>query len=98
MTIGELPNTPDLKHILSYVSASVKELDLVIQFDLADLDHGKGRFTLMKQPWDLAKWKEITRKSQEISDPQYDAWATTYLENHDQVRLLRARSSLECSS
>lgn len=50
------------------------------------MDHGKGRFTLFKRDWTLAQWKEITRKSQQISEPQNGAWTTTYLENHDQAR------------
>lgn len=89
VAIGELPSTPELDDILAFVSSNSKELDMVIQFDLADLDHGKGRFTLFRRDWTLAQWKEITRKSQQISEPQNGAWTTTYLENHDQASRLR---------
>lgn len=68
VTIGELPCTP-FNQILDYVSAANAELSCVIQFDLADLDHGRGRFTLMKQNWELSQFKEITRISQSIADP-----------------------------
>ncbi|ORY88476.1 maltase [Leucosporidium creatinivorum] len=86
VTIGELPCTP-FDQILDYVSAANAELSCVIQFDLADLDHGRGRFTLLKQDWELSQWKEITRISQSIADPNLgDGWTTTYLENHDQAR------------
>lgn len=36
VAIGELPSTPELEDILAFVSSKSKELDMVIQFDLAD--------------------------------------------------------------
>lgn len=39
MTVGELPHTPDPKHVLRYVGSGDKQLDMVFQF---------GRFLLPK--------------------------------------------------
>ncbi|KAK4046718.1 hypothetical protein OIO90_006471 [Microbotryomycetes sp. JL221] len=86
MTIGECPHTPDLDKVLEFVAAARKELNMVIQFDLADLDHGRGRFPLFAQEWTLAQWKAISKRAQALAEPRYGAWATTYLENHDQAR------------
>ena len=86
LTIGECPNTPDLDKVLEFVAASRKELNMVIQFDLADLDHGRGRFPLFAQKWTLAQWKAISKRAQALAEPKHGAWAVTYLENHDQAR------------
>lgn len=59
---------------------------MVIQFDLADLDHGNGRFPLNRVDWTLRQFKDITIESQRLTEPEHDAWAATYLENHDQAR------------
>jgi hypothetical protein len=32
MTVGECPNTPDMKRVLQYVSAKEKQLNMVFQF------------------------------------------------------------------
>ncbi|KAK4046228.1 hypothetical protein OIO90_006620 [Microbotryomycetes sp. JL221] len=86
VTIGELPHTPDLADILSFVSEEARQMNMVIQFDLADLDHNHGRFPLLLEPWTLQEWKRITADSQAIANPINKAWVTTYLENHDQAR------------
>lgn len=86
VTIGELPHTPDLGEILSFVSEDARQMNMVIQFDLADLDHNHGRFPLLLESWTLDEWKRITDLSQAIAEPANKAWVTTYLENHDQAR------------
>ncbi|KAM0790381.1 hypothetical protein ACM66B_003263 [Microbotryomycetes sp. NB124-2] len=86
VTIGELPHTPNLEDILSFVSEDAKQMSMVIQFDLADLDHNHGRFPLLLEPWTLQQWKRITADSQAVAHPRNKAWVTTYLENHDQAR------------
>ncbi|KAK4045947.1 hypothetical protein OIV83_006500 [Microbotryomycetes sp. JL201] len=86
VTIGELPHTPNLEDILSFVSEDAKQMSMVIQFDLADLDHNHGRFPLLLEPWTLQQWKRITAESQAVAQPGNRAWVTTYLENHDQAR------------
>ncbi|SCZ87896.1 BZ3500_MvSof-1268-A1-R1_Chr2-3g05364 [Microbotryum saponariae] len=84
--IGEMPNTPDIKEVLKFVAAEAKEFHMVIQFDLADLDRRKGKFHLMHQEWPLTNFKKITANYQQLTEAKYDAWAVTYLENHDQAR------------
>ncbi|SCV74865.1 BQ2448_7894 [Microbotryum intermedium] len=84
--IGELPNTPDIKEVLKFVAAEAKEFHMVIQFDLADLDRRKGKFHLMHKEWPLTNFKKITANYQQLTEAKYDAWAVTYLENHDQAR------------
>jgi len=37
MTVGELPNTPDMAHVLRYVSSSDPQLSMVFSFDIVDL-------------------------------------------------------------
>ncbi|KAL8293323.1 hypothetical protein RQP46_000024 [Phenoliferia psychrophenolica] len=83
--IGELPDTPDYRDVLKYVSAKVEELDMVIQFDLAALDHG-GAINLQYQNWKLTAFKDATENAQQLTDPKHDGWAVTCLENHDLAR------------
>ncbi|KZO94962.1 glycoside hydrolase family 13 protein [Calocera viscosa TUFC12733] len=86
VSIGECPNTPNFKDVLPFVSTQEKELDMVIQFDLASLDHGGGELRLWRRDWKLHLFKAITEDAQILAIPEHDAWCTTYLENHDQAR------------
>lgn len=92
VTIGECPATPELEDVLKFVSTKSAELDMVIQFDLADLGRG-GRWILLHQPYTLGQWKTITQQAQRLAEPQNDAWAVTYLENHDQARSITRYAS-----
>lgn len=74
MGIGELPDTPDFRDVLKYVGASVEELDMVIQFDLASIDHG-GAINLLYRKWNLSAFKDATNNAQQLTDPKYDGWA-----------------------
>ncbi|KAL4868669.1 glycoside hydrolase superfamily [Aspergillus spectabilis] len=40
ITVGELPNTPDLQDVLRYVSAESNELNMVFQFDVVTVGMG----------------------------------------------------------
>ncbi|KZT58229.1 glycoside hydrolase family 13 protein [Calocera cornea HHB12733] len=86
VSIGECPNTPDWKDVLPFVSTREKELDMVIQFDLASMDHGGGELRLWHRDWKLHLFKAITEDAQMLAIPEHNAWCTTYLENHDQAR------------
>ncbi|KAM0790382.1 hypothetical protein ACM66B_003264 [Microbotryomycetes sp. NB124-2] len=86
VTIGEVPHTPDLSKVLSFISEDAEQLDMVIQFDLADLDHNQGRFPILTRDFAWQEWKHITAQSQAMAEPRHEAWVTTYLENHDQAR------------
>ncbi|POY75559.1 hypothetical protein BMF94_1462 [Rhodotorula taiwanensis] len=85
-TIGELPSTPVLENILSYISSEAKALSCTILFDLMELDHTDGRYPLMALPWKLSDFKRLTAFGQQLAEPQYAAHALSYLENHDQAR------------
>ncbi|GAA5840502.1 hypothetical protein JCM5353_006568 [Sporobolomyces roseus] len=86
LTIGELPNTPKLKDVLAYISRDSKELDTVIQFDLAMVVNSGWKF--MKTPWHLRRVKQITKEMQLLADPSNKAWAINHLENHDISRVV----------
>ncbi|GAA5971316.1 hypothetical protein JCM8115_000995 [Rhodotorula mucilaginosa] len=85
-TIGELPHTPDLHKILSYISTDAEALDTTILFDQMDLDHSGGQYPLMKKEWKLSEFKRLAEFAQQLADPKNKAHALTYLENHDQAR------------
>ncbi|EJT97970.1 alpha-glucosidase [Dacryopinax primogenitus] len=86
VSIGECPNTPNFHDVLPFVSTKEKELDMVIQFDLASMDHGGGELRLWHRDWSLRLFKAITEDAQKLAIPEHDGWCTTYLENHDQAR------------
>lgn len=84
VTIGELPNTPNWRDVLPYIAAKNKELDMVIQFDLAMLTH-RG-WSLMATSYTVGEIKTITKEAQRLADPANGAWACNYIGNHDQAR------------
>ncbi|TAQ84661.1 hypothetical protein B7494_g7003 [Chlorociboria aeruginascens] len=81
MTIGELPHTPDPAHVLRYIGARDKQLDMVFQFDIVDLGFRKrhkydGRtFTLPDFKKAIGKWQSFIQG--------INAWTTVFCENHD---------------
>ncbi|CAK7266751.1 hypothetical protein SEPCBS119000_002190 [Sporothrix epigloea] len=84
VTVGELPHTPDPKHVLRYVGAGDKQLSMVFQFDIVDIGQGtvgKYRFEDWKLPFfkaTVAKWQQFIEGT--------DGWTTAFCENHDQGR------------
>lgn len=56
-----------------------RELDMIFQFDLMDMDGGRSKWDLL--PFDLIKFKEIITRWQNTLD-----WNTLFLGNHDQPR------------
>lgn len=84
VTVGELPNTPDPAHVRRYISASDRQLSMVFQFDIVDIDIGSNqKFEI--QPWKLKKFKDIVSKWQSFIEGT-DSWTTVFFENHDQPR------------
>lgn len=84
MTVGELPHTPDPKHVLKYVSLADKQMNMIFQFDIVDIGQGttaKYQF----QEWKLPLLKGIVAKWQQFIEGT-DAWTTSFCENHDQGR------------
>lgn len=84
MTVGELPDTPDPKHVLRYVGSGDKQLDMIFQFDIVDLGGGKPN-KYEYQGYQLSEMKAIVAKWQQFIDGT-DGWTTVFCENHDQGR------------
>ncbi|TVY23949.1 Alpha-glucosidase [Lachnellula hyalina] len=84
MTVGELPDTPDPKHVLRYVSSGDKQLDMIFQFDIVDLGGGKIH-KYEYEGYQLSEMKAIIAKWQQFIDGS-DGWTTVFCENHDQGR------------
>ncbi|PYI12655.1 glycoside hydrolase [Aspergillus sclerotiicarbonarius CBS 121057] len=87
MTVGELPLTPDIEQVLSYVSAKEGQLDMVFQFDMVHLGTGPDlKYQTVPRNWTLPELKERVRATQRLMDGTTDGWSTAFLENHDQAR------------
>ncbi|KAM0281792.1 hypothetical protein ACHAQH_003374 [Verticillium albo-atrum] len=84
MTVGELPNTPDLEDVLAYISPSSGALDMVFNFDTVNLGQTPGN-RFLPIPFDNNDFKRTLTKWQTLSDV-HEAWPTVFLENHDQGR------------
>ncbi|KAL2214239.1 glycoside hydrolase [Sarocladium strictum] len=84
MTVGELPNTPDLEDVLKYVSPSSGELDMVFNFDAVTIDHTPGN-RFLPLAYSNADFKHALTKWQTLPETT-GAWTTAFLENHDQGR------------
>ncbi|GME64880.1 hypothetical protein GTA08_BOTSDO06418 [Neofusicoccum parvum] len=86
MTVGELPHTHDRDHVLRYVSARAKQLDMTFMFDVVDTGFGPDlRFDTQPRAWTLPALKDAVQRTQDLIDGS-DAWTTAFLENHDQAR------------
>jgi alpha-glucosidase/glucan 1,6-alpha-glucosidase len=86
MTVGELPHTPAVADVLSYVSEKEKQLSMVFQFDIVDIGTGAVRFDTVPHAWTLPDLRERVARTQALMDGTTDGWSTTFLENHDQAR------------
>ncbi|EQB56332.1 alpha amylase [Colletotrichum gloeosporioides Cg-14] len=84
VTVGELPHTPDPQHVLRYVSAGDRQLDMVFQFDIVDVGQGKS-YKYQGVDWKLPEMKNIVAKWQQFIEGT-DGWTTAFCENHDQGR------------
>ena len=62
ITVGETPFTHDASELAAYVLPSNKELNMVFQFELMDLDsskEGQDCSPLVFREWKLSELKEI---------------------------------------
>jgi len=84
MTVGETPGvTPD-EGVL-YVGDDRKELNMLFQFELMDVDSGaRGKWDVT--PWKLVDFKNIMTKWQ--VELHNKGWNSLYLNNHDQPRMV----------
>ncbi|KAF9730462.1 hypothetical protein PMIN03_002294 [Paraphaeosphaeria minitans] len=86
MTVGECPNTPDMKRVVQYVSAREKQLNMVFQFDVVDIGQGPYKFQTTPKNYTLPAFKDAIARTQSLLRLAPDAWTTVFLENHDQAR------------
>ncbi|MCJ1477212.1 alpha-glucosidase mal12 [Lambiella insularis] len=84
MTVGELPHTPDKADVRRYISAKDPMLNMVFQFDIVDLGQGAD-YKFETIPYPLSTLKATIAHLQTLISGT-DAWATAFLENHDQGR------------
>ncbi|KAL2062018.1 hypothetical protein VTL71DRAFT_6284 [Oculimacula yallundae] len=86
ITVGELPHTPERERVLNYVSAEARQLDMVFQFDVADVGLRKiHNFDTIPRDWTLPDFKKAVARTQDLIRGT-DAWTTVFLENHDLSR------------
>lgn len=84
MTVGELPHTPEITEVLSYVSAQEKKLSMVFQFNVVETGTGDPTFNTTPRNWTLPEFRKRIAQTQELIPT--DGWSTAFLENHDQAR------------
>ncbi|KAI5887710.1 glycoside hydrolase family 13 protein [Schizophyllum commune H4-8] len=87
ITVGEAPFSYDESALGKYVLPANKELQMIFQFELVDVDSPKGpdRSSLMPRPWKLTELKGIINKWQTYKRHE-GFWNAVYIENHDQAR------------
>ncbi|KAJ5580288.1 maltase [Penicillium hispanicum] len=89
MTVGELPNTPQVANVLKYVSAQEQQLSMVFQFDIVEIGSGRDlRFDTTPRNWTLSDLRASVKRTQKLMDGTTDGWSTAFLENHDQARAI----------
>ncbi|KAF3938833.1 Alpha-glucosidase [Dactylella cylindrospora] len=82
--VGELPWVKKPEDVLKVVARSRKELNMVFQFDIVEIDVGPlGKFT--NASWSLETLRSVVDKWQSFMIVN-DGWNALYLENHDQPR------------
>ncbi|KAM0720399.1 hypothetical protein Q7P37_004535 [Cladosporium fusiforme] len=85
MTVGEVPFTNDPASVRKYVEPERRELSMLFQFDIFDIDTGPGgKFT--PSNWQLQELKETITKWQQALSFSSGAWQTFFLESHDAAR------------
>lgn len=83
-SVGEMPACNDPEEIIKAVNIDRKELNMIFNFELVDIDHGNGgKFT--PGSWKLADVYRIINKWQTFMQDN-GGWNAIYLENHDQPR------------
>ncbi|THH30754.1 hypothetical protein EUX98_g3425 [Antrodiella citrinella] len=88
MTVGEAPITHIPATLAEYVLPQNKELDMVFQFELIDIDAQGGmeaESPILWKPWRLQDMKDIVTKWQSYSRED-GFWNSIFIENHDNSR------------
>jgi glycosidase len=82
--VGEMPCVKKEEQVAATVAADRKELNMIFQFDIVDMDIGtNGKFS--PQAWDANSLKTIINKWQTLMY-KVDGWNALFIENHDQAR------------
>ncbi|KAF7366033.1 hypothetical protein MVEN_00479400 [Mycena venus] len=84
ITVGETPFTHSAAELAKYVLEKHKELNMVFQFQLSDLDSPRGirHLPMVHRPWKLSELKEIVTRWQ-IFERDQGFWNAVFTENHD---------------
>ncbi|KAF7974165.1 hypothetical protein HWV62_13287 [Athelia sp. TMB] len=101
ITVGETPFTFSPETLAAYVLPGAKELNMVFQFELMEVDsvskegelwarsgvrkEGEGSGRLYWQPWRMGEMKAVVAKWQQCMRKE-GFWNAVYIENHDQAR------------
>jgi alpha-glucosidase len=86
ITVGELPNTPNLQDVLGYVSAKSNKLSMVFQFEVVTVGMGTDiTYDARPHNFGLRVFKQAVDATQSLIR-NTDGWTTVFLENHDQAR------------
>ncbi|KAL4064774.1 glycoside hydrolase family 13 protein [Scleroderma yunnanense] len=84
ITVGETPFTHDASALAEYVLPQNKELNMVFNFALMDID-SPDYSPLVRKAWTLAELKDVVRRWQQYKrDEGY--WNAVFIENHDHAR------------
>ncbi|EIW85879.1 glycoside hydrolase family 13 protein [Coniophora puteana RWD-64-598 SS2] len=84
ITVGETPFTHDDSVLAEYVLPDNKELNMVFQFEIMDLD-SPPEAPLLYRPWKLTELKGIINKWQTYKR-ESGFWNAVFIENHDHAR------------
>ncbi|KAJ7865035.1 glycoside hydrolase family 13 protein [Mycena olivaceomarginata] len=84
ITVGETPFTHSAAELAKYVLEKHKELNMVFQFQLSELDSPRGtrHLPMVHRPWKLSELKEIVTRWQNFERDQ-GFWNAVFMENHD---------------
>ncbi|KAJ7728000.1 glycoside hydrolase family 13 protein [Mycena maculata] len=87
ITVGETPFTHSADQLSRYVLPERKELNMVFQFELVDLDSPRTeqRAPFIHRPWKLSEFREIATRWQKFKRDE-GFWNAVFIENHDQAR------------
>ncbi|PBK93930.1 glycoside hydrolase family 13 protein [Armillaria gallica] len=88
ITVGETPFTESMDALMLYVLPDRKELNMVFQFELMELDTPKtvkDWSPLMHRQWKLSELKDIISRWQ-VFKSEDGFWNAIFIENHDHPR------------
>ncbi|KAJ7197783.1 glycoside hydrolase family 13 protein [Mycena pura] len=87
ITVGETPFTHDAAALARYVLPQNRELNMVFQFELTDVDSPRGspRQPFTYRAWTLPEFKAVVHRWQTLQRAE-GFWNSIFIENHDMGR------------